>query len=258
MKNQETPMDGKRRRPLGRIAKWLGLVLIVLIALELSGGLAIWDVSAVCPKCLQHAYIRERTLFGVPFYRRTVLSQRHGGIMSSAAFSPGIPQVHPGLYKEIIGKECKHNFLRGGFGRTSGFFIGGHADGSYGGWSLAQPRINALKALYGAFAKTSDRETATALYLLIEDAYPLNGRNRAVWAAIRPFRAEDATEDDIMKAIQAIEEYDTEAGMIARKILELKRLTARLKEVETTADFQVVGREITGSPKGEREDDEDR
>ncbi|HBC87560.1 MAG TPA: hypothetical protein DCZ94_11440 [Lentisphaeria bacterium] len=166
--------------------------------------------------------------------------------MSSDTFSPDIPRILPELYMRIMGKKCKHQFIKGGFGISIGFLITcSHADGASMSWSMAHPRMLALEALYGAFSKTGDRETAVAIYAFIEDSYPLDKITSTLQDATRPFRNVSVKEEELEKAVQAIEAYDDEAGRMARKILELNRLTRQLKEVETTADFQKLAREFT-------------
>jgi hypothetical protein len=240
----------KRKWTAWRVTKWIVRLSVAFALLEFLGGTAICGISAICPKCLQHAYITEYRLLGIPIWRSTLLSQRHGGIMSSAAFSPDIPRVSPETYREIMGHRCRHRFLRGGVGCGSGFFIHSWwSDGTYTAWSLAQPKILALEALYRAFAKTGDRQTAAALHAVISDAYPIDKNPGTVLDIVRLLRTPNLTEEDIAKVVESKGQYRPEERKTARMILHLWRLAKRLQNVQTSEEFQAVYQEFSNMPE---------
>ncbi|MBI4879641.1 MAG: hypothetical protein HY812_08290 [Planctomycetes bacterium] len=199
-------------------------------------------ISAICPRCLQHAYIHQKSLlYVIPIYRNTTLSQSHGGLMSSATFSPRIPQVNPGTYEEILGGPCDHVFKHGGFGVTQGFIIGGlHADGREEHWSRVTPRLRAIGALYGAYGRTGDRETIAAIYELIDSAFPVDDESDAYREATAPFVLWESDEETLPPKVVDLAAQDSRAGRWARRILDLDWLTTQLHSAATREDLVVA------------------
>ena len=242
----------RRKRTTRRALRWSVVPAVIVVLAGLEFFLERWDISAICPKCLQHAYIRERRILGLVVYRRTRLSQAHGGLMSSATFSPRIPAGGAGIYEQIHGVKCRHEFKAGGFGRTTGVFLFRlHGDGSSFEWSMFTPRIRATEALYVAFGQTGDREAAVRGYTMIEGAYPLDERSRAVavWCGTRSFRDPAAGEAEIEAEIKELEQYDKKvsashpeyiSGPAARRLLALRRLRVRLKEITASEEFNAL------------------
>jgi hypothetical protein len=223
------------------------VVLVVCLAVFLFGLFSSalfeqWDISAICPKCLQHADIYELRCLGMPVYWRTRLQQASGGIGSSAIFSPAIPPVSPAVYAEIHGAKCRHCFKYGGLGRTSGLFGGGvHRDGSSMQWTAFLPRIQATQALYGAYVRTGDGEVARSTYVLIDEAYPVSGLD--LGDAVSAGRLLEGV-GDRARAMRETREYRSESDD-PRSCLQLTALTLaemadRLSEVKTSADFRGV------------------
>lgn len=145
----------------------------VVLALMVLGMGTLWfgHCSAVCPRCLQHAYVCEWKVFGVVVSRAVKPFQHSGGLMSPSAFSPAVPQVSPELFSEIVGQPCAHIFRMGGCGLYHP--TDGHSDFSLGGWESCEPRIRATEAAYGAFRSVPDRSLARATLALIDEAYPI-------------------------------------------------------------------------------------
>lgn len=129
--------------------------------------------SEVCVKCLQHAYVNQKSLYGVlPVYFKRTLSQNHGGIMSSSAFTPGgVPDVKPSLYQDIFKVPCDHAFKKGGYGNTSCRM---HSDGSYAEIMIFKPRIDAIKSMYVAYVRYGDVNLAKRTYKAIDVIFPVD------------------------------------------------------------------------------------
>jgi len=131
--------------------------------------------SAICANCLQHAYLHEKSWLGVTYASDCRLAQGHGGIMSSATFSPAIPQTDPKLYEEILGQPCQHCFKKGGFGRTSTSLIGTlHADGSYVEWHRFLPRVTVIEGIYHCYRATRSKDLATRTYGELDRLLPVD------------------------------------------------------------------------------------
>jgi hypothetical protein len=163
--------------------------------------------------------------------------------MSSAAFSPSIPQVNPKLYEEIFDTSCEHEFKKGGYGRNRGFLIFGiHADGSFGEWAMYLPRIEVIEALYEAFAKTRNKDTAVFIYRLIESACPINGWNPGL---VRYYLNKDADETQILAEIKELLKNDPVAFGQASNMFELRSMTKRLRAVETDEEFRNIQEEFS-------------
>jgi len=232
------------------LVKWGVAVAILVVLAVFEFSMERWDFSAICPKCLQHAYILERRVLGITFWRKVRESQSHAGLMNSATFSPGIPGGNPKVYEQIHGGQCRHEFKNGGFGRSTGLFLGGlHADGSSMQWSFYTPRIRAIEALYAAFGKAGDEQLAQRCYRLIDATYPMDDKSKAVavWCGVRSLRFPEISDAEIENEIQKLEQYDAKvrtshpeyvSAPTARKLVELRRMTARLDEVGTPDEFR--------------------
>ncbi|MBM4080574.1 MAG: hypothetical protein FJ278_12805, partial [Planctomycetes bacterium] len=178
------PTDAKpRKRSAVRTAKAILALLAAVLLLDFLGGIAVWSISSICPKCLQLKQTFEARVLGIPVFWKNTLLKGQPCLMSSLAFSPGVPPIAPAMYEEILGLKCRHAFRTDSFGRTKQFLWGApHADG-IGGTFV--PRVGATAGLYFAYTRTRDKTTAQAVYEMIHTAYPVDGRSRAVWLSIR-------------------------------------------------------------------------
>jgi len=198
------------------------------------------DNSAICPKCLQHAYIHEVRVFGLPVLRDVKLHQGPGGIMSPTLFSPEIPSVEPKTYEEINGTRCRHSFKRGGMGITC-LLSGCHADGMRAEWKLFLPRVAVTEALYVAFRKTGDKETARALYDLIDAAYPTRGLDlRELLWAVRWTWAPDREDREWLKGLESDATCRSSQARLYRRVYALRQMTERLAAVGNADEFRRV------------------
>ncbi|MFH0947222.1 MAG: hypothetical protein V2A76_18695 [Planctomycetota bacterium] len=222
------------------LLKVLLLTGVVLGIYSTAASYARWSISAICPKCLQHAYIHEkRVLDVVLLYRSTTLSQRYGGLMSPVVFSPAIPGVDPLTYEKILG-SCEHEFKYGGQGVMYGFIVGGLClDGSEGEWERVQPRLRAIEALYAAYERTGSRESSAAIYGLLDSAFPIDDESRGFLEATKPLRKLARTrEESAMETIQKLAEQDSDTGRWARRIIDVTWLAGKLEAVESAGDLE--------------------
>lgn len=220
----------------------------LLVAFVFMMGQATWNIRAICPKCLQQAGIYKKTLFGLTIYKWTSLSQSGGGITSLDQASPRAPRIHPGMYEQIKGRKCAHEFLWGGFGSSGA----AHVDGAFRDWSLGQPYMDAMAALYRAFATTGDREAAVAVLAMIEDAgYPLDDTlsKEKAYRALEGYRrlpkALDGGKEamDLLASVEAPEVIAT-----IHKMEKLQRITVQLEGIETKAAFLEAARTLAKDP----------
>jgi len=234
----ETPVAKAKKWSAVRTAKAILALLAAVLLLDFVGGIAVWSVGSICPKCLQLKDTVEIRVLGIPVFWKNALLKGQPCLMSSLAFSPGVPPIDPAIYEEILGLKCRHAFRRDSFGRTKQFLWGApHADG-IGGTFV--PRVEATAGLYFAYTRTRDKTTAQAVYEMIHTAYPVDGRSRDVWLSIRQY----VWRGEALKIIHLLDECRPEDGKIARQVLELRRLAEELSKVETPSDFAEVCREF--------------
>lgn len=227
-------------------------VLLLAVWLCTETGYQRFSIGAICPKCLQRASIREKRIHGVTIYRSIRLDQSPGEIMSSAALGPAQPEVSPALYEQFLGRKCDHVFKRGGFGRTSGFLLGHvHADGIYMESSWFAPRIEAVESLYLAFVNSGSEGLARRTYAIIDTAIPI-GNDEHMQEARALLRRQDHL------PLDQAEQYFPEAARVAREMLRLEGLTARLKEIETEQQWlkllSVIDRDFAPEPASQLAD----
>jgi hypothetical protein len=163
----------------------LALLGVVAFGLYTLVSLETTRFSAICAKCLQHAYIVEKTCLGICYHGERRLSQVHGGLMSSAAFSPPIPATDPGLYVAIRGKPCEHSFKKGGFGRTTCWHK--HSDGASGEWRMFSPRLKMIEVTYRLFVSTKDLALARRSLAAIDRLLPSDARQIWYWPGLVDF-----------------------------------------------------------------------
>jgi hypothetical protein len=223
-----------------------------VVLLWLLGGCEDLDASAICPKCLQHAFIHEVRVLGSLAYRKTHLRQAGGGIGSTSAFSPPIPAVDPATYERIHGARCDHQFMYGGVGGTSGMLCARmNWDGFSSQWRSFTPRIGATQALFVAFGKTGDRQTALAVYRLIEEAYPIEGlglsdRDHAATC----YWLSDPDEATLAEALDRLAGDTSPWARASRGAILLRRMAIRLGAVTTAEEFGRALAEFTPKLKG--------
>ena len=230
-----------RRRWVWSLLRLLLLAISVLGLYSTAASYSRWSISAICPKCLQHADIHEQRVFDVMLlYRSTTLSQRYGGVMSPVVFSPAIPGVNPLTYKRIFGRSCRHEFKHGGHGVMYGFIVGGLClDGSEGEWERMQPRLRAIEALYAAYERTGSRKTLAAIYEMLDSAFPIDDESRVFLEATEPLRGLARTrKGPAMETIQKLAEQDSDTGRWARRIIDVTWLAGRLELVESAGDLE--------------------
>jgi len=220
----------------------------VVMLLAWCVGLERCDIGEVCPKCLQEVGTRKWTMFGLPVHRKTVVHQKIGVPRHSAFRGPETPQIDAGMYEQITGQKCDHDLVIRWFGRTSGGFLFQiHADGGSTKWPLVQPWAAATEALYTAFARTHDQQSAAALCEIIVESYNYIEYSEVTRKVTAQLAGEaDANETESRAIIAPLEKHAPEAGVMAHKILELRRLTERLRAIETVEDLRAVRRDFVG------------
>jgi hypothetical protein len=220
------------------------LVLSVIVIFFIDIGYEKCDISAICPKCLQHAYIKEIKIHGLTVYKSAFFSQNPGGIMSPAGFSPRVPQVSPELYTKILDKKCEHNLKKGGVGTTVGFlpFFGLNKDGGYGQWRLYTQRIEVIGALYAAYVNTGNKELAQKTYAMIDAAFPLDDKKmKEANNLIKLVNEQQVT-------FEKLPAYYIETAKIAKPMFDFETITPRLKQVQTDEQWRQLLSELeTGS-----------
>ncbi len=190
------------------------LCLIALIfLLEFFGAYTVTYYSAICPKCLQHAYLTVKEYLGFTIYKKTELSQSHGGLMSPAAFSPQIPSPDPRTYDEIHGKKCDHVFKKGGFGRSEYgiLLVINHADGICMEWTIFSSRIAAVEILYLLYNTYQDKSLALKTYNLIDRACPIDSKTLKKIDIIHDFTS-------ALNKVQTKEEWEKEIASFEIKL----------------------------------------
>jgi hypothetical protein len=165
----------KRRSRLAWIALGIGIVVFALSFSE------VWHISAICPKCLQGAGITLIKVAGIPVFKWTSYDQYMRLAPSWSGQTFAVPNdIRPGMYVEILGHKCRHKLKRDGFGATIGpfSFLGVHKDGAFSERALYQPRIEAVAALYSAFANVRNVPLAQRTYAKIDSLLPMNREDR--------------------------------------------------------------------------------
>jgi hypothetical protein len=217
-------------------------VCTVLGLVVLDRGYSSYGYSAICPKCLQHAYMTEKDVYGLLIWRSIRLLQSPGGLMSVATFSPPIPRVSPVLYRKICGESCRHGFKKGSFGGGRGFLAPAQEDGGCRGWLAYRPRINAIEALYATYGRVQDRDLARGTYTLIDHTWPLNPDREGLYALCWQFLSDRVPDELLVKAVENYRGRETEPVLQAG--LRLRRITAGLKAVKSAAQWQEVLAEL--------------
>jgi hypothetical protein len=209
------------------------LVLLVIALYFIDRRYVKTGIIAICPKCLQTVEIKEITIFGWT-HQSNKLEQRFDH-----------KKISPKLYLEITGKNCNHQFIKGGFGATSGMgFFNGKAffDGEYPQWSWYTPRIEAIEALYTAYVNTGNKELAQKTYKLIDAAFSLDYE--------KMYEAQEIIEfvNNQLMDIEKAYSYYPDAVSIAKAILKYKTVTPRLKKVQTDEQWRQLLSELENSP----------
>ncbi len=118
-------------------------------------------------------------------------------------------------------------------------------------WRSFLPRIVAIEALYAAFGRTGDQQTALAVYRLIEECYPLRGMNRGdmVHAAdsSRVILCDDKATAEELNYLSA---GTSERARVSRAAILLGQMAIRLAAVTTAEEFRHVLAEFTPKLKG--------
>jgi len=142
--------------------------------------------------------------------------------------------------------------MYGGCGRTYGLLFSGiHKDSAIQEWKSFLPRIGAIEALYGAFGKTGDQQTALAVYHLIEESYPLHGMD-----LLDMIRAAEAAwmyapdEKELEVQMSYVEGYTDTRARVMRTAIFLRHMAIRLGAVATAEEFRRVLAEFTPKLKG--------
>ncbi len=106
--------------------------------------------------------------------------------------SPGaVPlaaRISPKLYEEIMGKPCKHVFLRSGFCRWQS---GGVGCGEYGEARRYEFRLAIIERLFLAYLRVNDKELARETYTVFGGLFPIRG-SRNEWSGELPPHSYDA------------------------------------------------------------------
>ena len=208
--------------------KILFICLFLVISVILLFGYKTWDISSVCPKCLQHAYIHKKDVYGLPIYKSIKLRQNPGGIMSSASFSPSIPDISPKLYTEIFEKECSHEFKRGGFGFNT---FGLHGDGSFCEWDFFVNRMDFIEAVYIAYSNTKSKKLAKETYRIIDTIFPVEDFEKTARMVVM---LNNPQKIDFKKTAF----LTPEETKIVNKALQLQQIIPKLKQVKTEEEWE--------------------
>jgi hypothetical protein len=166
----------KRRLP--RKAKIVLGIGVLVLALSLSEG---WGIGALCPKCLQGAHITLIKVAGIPVFKWTSYDRYMRLSPSWSGQTITVPNdIYPAMYAEILGHKCRHELKKDGFSATIAPFslLGAHKDGAFSERRLYQPRIEAVAALYIAFANVRNVPLAQRTYAKIDSLLPMNREDR--------------------------------------------------------------------------------
>ena len=226
-------MSEKRGRKTGWRLLAVGLALLVgasaVVAVQFRRESYLGEI---CWKCLRHRRTKTWSLHGVQLCEWSELGT-------------GSSNVHPELYQEILGEACRHRFVPNSHGSSyRGMYGSGHPR-----WlSVGFLRYNAICSLYQAYVRTSDRETARAVYEFIDQTLPFTQPDGTWEAAAIPLNDCDwdggvrRGEEDwgILLGIRKLEHENPEAARLARCSLTLGYLADRLDGEETTEEFRAV------------------
>lgn len=108
-----------------------------------------WDYGFNCTRCGYYKHRVQKVFAGTPFYEYTM-----GG-------HDGYAQA----YQELFGQPCPHVMKTGGFGHNPG--CGMTAEGS-----VFSGRNQAIKSLFEAYRRTTDRALAQESFALVEQLFP--------------------------------------------------------------------------------------
>lgn len=128
--------------------------------------------SAICIKCLQHAYINEKGVPGKAVQTGIRFYESHGGVLSTDIFARETPFLDARIYEEIHGAKCKHIFSKLSFGRSeTRIFEHIESDGIVD--SPYVDRVNVIGAIYELYSRTKNRELALSSYKIVDELYPV-------------------------------------------------------------------------------------
>jgi hypothetical protein len=227
-------LRGNSNKGLSRLARIALGIGIVIFALSFS---EVWHISAVCPKCLQGAGITLIKVAGIPVFKWTSYDQYMRLSPSWSGQTFAVPNdIRSDMYVEIVGHKCRHKLKRDGFGSTIApfSFLGVHKDGAFSERRLYQPRIEAVAALYSAFANVRNVPLAQRTYAKIDSILPMNreDRLREVHSIRKLLESGGVSE-------QELEQHYREAFPMYRAIERLKIFAIRLST--TKSEEQWVG-----------------
>jgi hypothetical protein len=229
-----------------RTRRWKKRLIVAIVVVFVAWavvetGYEALDISAICPKCLQHAYIHEVRVHGICVYRTVRPRQHAGGIMSSTTFSPPIPRVSPALYEQILNEKCRHDYQYGGFGCSHGLLLpGAHEDGAYGQWRACQLRIDATKALYVAFARFQNRALAAETYHRIDTTVP-SAPFGCLMEAVR------FAQGNSKWTAAEFEQFSPEGAKLVQAIRDLIDLNGKLNALESEDEWEALLRDFDGA-----------
>jgi hypothetical protein len=148
------------------------IAALILGVLVLFGGYSSYNFSSVCAKCLQHASVYQEKMYGLTFLKWNGLKKNPEKILRSTGKEPNMRRVSADLYREIFDKDCRHYFVKGGFGAIKGFAL--HIDGVSPQRRWYRVRLEMIEALYAAYVNTGSKELARKTYELIDREFPID------------------------------------------------------------------------------------
>lgn len=226
-------MTPRKKRILWALAVLLAMAVAVLAA---DVGCQTWHFSAMCPKCLQRARIREKQLYGLCLWRSIELRRHAGGIMRPDAFGSPRPTASPDTYQAIFDVPCDHEFVKGGFERDPGFIgliapdIHAHGGSAVPGFYL--PRTEAVATLYERFDKMPNVPLARRTYAVIDALSPVDAPvvlDKRWRQLIEP----TASEPEFQLAVAGLRRDDPKRADGLIRLRRLRALTDALGKVQS-------------------------
>lgn len=241
---------------------FLSMLLLLWLYIDKDGACKSRSNGAICPICLQRAYISQKKIYKYTIFRSIRLNHDDVGLYYSNKSDSDLSEITANLYQEIIGQKCKHDFksLGGGGGNWGFFHRNVHRD--YGSGYIKRlygQRVTAIEALYVAYLKTKNKELAQKTYAMIDSAFPMDEDKLEMAKDLiynGNFNKELSDEEKtklirIMKYGEQTEdsEYFAEIFWMARKILEYEIFIPRLKHIQNEQEWIELLSDIEQSDK---------
>ncbi len=166
-------MSKKRKR----IALIVIILLICLLLFVAPRSRIIY--GAYCCKCLRQASITEKKIYGIPYYRKTILYYgTHSMYSSYSDANYGEQNLYqevfydPNIYENIYDAKCHHYFKKRSFGERKTLFLmpfsaliidGGCAEGI-----LGKARMEGVLSIYKLYKLTDNKEQAKLSYQILD------------------------------------------------------------------------------------------